>query len=468
MRNASIRTKVTIWFTVSIIIVVALTYLSIITISSKVIERTIQDNLIESVENNMDEIEFHPEIIDDELDNDADYYMSYNGGFMEIDDDFLSAVNGVSSAVYDSEKNLIFGKNPIAEYAADLNFLDGKIRKIKTDEGSYFVFDRKKQSKDLNDIWIRGVVSKEQGTKEVSQISLISLIVMVIIMLIVIIGGNNMAGRMLAPIGTITKAASRISKGNDLKDRIVLETGEDEVHQLADSFNQMMGRLDDSFEKEKQFTSDVSHELRTPIAVIQAHSEYALENDLDCDGYVETLQVINRQSNKMMKMVNNILLSVRLGREHEIYEKTKTDLSNLLESVCDDMKLIGEKGITLDSKIDQDICVNGNQELLTRMVVNLINNAYKYGKASGNIKVALTADECFAALSVEDDGIGIAPEHVKKIFDRFYQVDASRTDKGSGLGLSIVRDIALYHNGEVTVTSQLGEGSKFLIKIPIL
>lgn len=467
MKNLSIRTKVTLWFSVSLIIVVALTFVSILFVSNQVIQKTIKDTLIETVEANIDEVEYYPEILQDELDNDADYYLEYGDGFLEIDDDFLHSVNSVSSAVYDSKKEIIFGENPIAPETADLEFQNKEIQEIKVDGVKYYVFDRKIRNIDVEGIWLRGVVSEEQGSLQIHSISSISLIALIIILIIAILGGNLVAGKMLRPMEQITAAASKISKGNDLKERLYIGPGKDEIHRLADSFNEMIGRLDKSFENEKQFTSDVSHELRTPIAVIMTQSEFALENPCSEEEYRNALQVIRRQTGKMSDMVNDMLTFVRLGNENVVYEKKKLNLSALTDTVCEEMSIIGEKDILLSYEIAGDVFVNGNEELLTRLVGNLISNGYKYGKPSGNIRVRLETEDNRAVLTVEDDGIGIAPENQERIFNRFYQVDGSRNSRGTGLGLSMVREIATYHGGTVEVESQIEKGSKFILKIPL-
>ena len=167
----------------------------------------------------------------------------------------------------------------------------------------------------------------------------------------------------------------------------------------------------------------------------------------------------------MSKLVNDMLTFTRLGRENSVYSKGKLNLSELAESISEDMALIGEKGISLQSDRAQDVYVSGNRELLSRLIINLIGNAYKYGKENGHIYVLLSEENDAAVLSVEDDGIGISQDDLTKIFNRLYQADSSRSDSGSGLGLFMVREIARYHDGEISVTSRLNEGSRFIFKI---
>ncbi len=468
MKNRTIRTKITLWFSISLIAVVTLSFISFMTVSRQVIEKTTLNVLQKAVEENMDEVEFHPEIIYDEQDYDADYYMKYRDGWLEIDDDFLSSINGVSCAVYDmseGKKEIIYGEDPTAAETKNLAFENKEIHKIEADGTRYYVFDRKVKNQGVENIWIRGVISDEQDAGDITSIAKATMAIMFIILLVAILGGNIVADRMLKPISRITEAASRISRGNDLKQRLDIGDGKDEVHKLADSFNQMVERLDEAFENEQQFTSDVSHELRTPISVIMAQSEFALEHGAAEEDYISALEAVRRQAGKMSKLVNDMLTFTRLGRENSVYSKGKLNLSELAESISEDMALIGEKGISLQSDIAQDVYVSGNRELLSRLIINLIGNAYKYGKENGHIYVLLSEENDAAVLSVEDDGIGISQDDLTKIFNRLYQADSSRSDSGSGLGLFMVREIARYHDGEISVTSRLNEGSRFIFKI---
>lgn len=468
MKGRSIRTRVTLWFSVSLIIVVLLSFISFMIVSRTVVEKTTLNILRDAVENNLDEVEFHDEIINDEMDQDSDYYMKYSDGWLEIDDDFLSSVNGVYCTVYDVSPGcpeLIYGENPIADITKACEFSNRDLQKIVTDGVEYHIYDRKVRSEGLKNVWIRGVISDEQNAGDVHTIAEITIIILIAILIIAILGGNIIAGRMLNPISSITKAASKISRGNDLKERIDIGEGKDEVHELADSFNKMMERLEVAFADEQQFTSDVSHELRTPISVIMAQSEFALENSNKEDDYIDALETVKRQAGKMSKLVNDMLTFARLGRNSGVYEKIKMNLSEVVESISEDMALIEEKGIKLECEAEPDVFVNGNRELLSRLIVNLIGNAYKYGKDEGHIWVKVKVAEGKAYLTVEDDGIGIAEDEIPKISKRMYQVDSSRNDKGSGLGLYMVKEIAEFHGGRIMVESRLNHGSKFIFEI---
>ena len=225
----------------------------------------------------------------------------------------------------------------------------------------------------------------------------------------------------------------------------------------------MLDKLEQSFLKEQQFISDASHELRTPVSVILAQCQLSLEKNETQDEYKQDLEVITRQSENMSKLINNMLDYTRLEMQPEKYKKVQINLSKLISSICADLEIIKEKNITLTTDIKPNIYIEGNEELLSRAITNLINNAYSYGCKDGNIFVSLTDTVDEIIILVQDDGIGIEEKEQKKIFDRFYQVDSSHSGTGSGLGLSMVKEITEFHNGKVKLESEIGKGSKFFI-----
>ena len=230
----------------------------------------------------------------------------------------------------------------------------------------------------------------------------------------------------------------------------------------------MISRLDDSFEAEKRFISDASHELRTPMSVIMAQTELTLEKDRTNEEYKSAIEVINRQGGRMNTLIDTLLDYTRLEQRADEYQMMPIDLSELVSSLCEDMKLIKLKDITLEYDVDPGITISGHQVLLTRMLQNLIDNAYKYGNDGGNIWVSLKDNKDNVILSVKDNGIGISESGVNKIFDRFYREDTSRTHKkrmayGYGLGLSMVKKIVEMHNANIRVISEEDKGSEFKI-----
>lgn len=468
MKNLSIRVKITLWFATALVIVVSLTYAVIFSVSHQVFQKTIRDNLIETVEHNIDEVDFINKDDNDDLVNDVDQLISYGNGFLEIDDDFLNVANQVYSSLYDKHLTLLYGENPITKSIPSVNLKDGLVQSTTEGGIKYYIYDRALTEEGLEGLWLRGIVADTQGKEEISSISRFSLILLPILVLIAIIGGHLIAGRTLKPIKQISEAATQIGKGDDLKKRIIIGEGTDELHQLADSFNDMFTRLEHSFEKEQQFTSDASHELRTPMSVIMAQCEYTLEKERTVEEYEAALSVIHRQSRKMSTLINDMLDFTRLNMKTDRYPMERFDLSESVASLCTDMSLIRENNIELSyDNIEKDIIYKGNKTLINQALMNLISNAYRYGKENGHILVSLKRTEGSIIINVQDDGIGIAEDEQEKVFRRFYQGDNSRSGLGTGLGLSMADEIVRYHGGRILLESKKNQGSTFQIILPL-
>ena len=464
MRRLPIRWKLTLWFTAALMLIALFTLFIVVHLSDRILQKTIRDNLIETVENNVDEIEFYTDAAGR---NDVDYYLTYGEGFLEIDDDFLDEVNDVCTALYDADGTFLYGENPISRDTVTLAFSSMRVQTCMSGGTVYYVFDHALTSSGLEGLWLRGVVSSAAGQTQTSDLLYLSLIVLPALILLAAVGGYVIARRSLKPIQNIAQTANRIEAGGDLQQRIEIGRGDDEVHQLADSFNRMFDRLSKSFEAERQFTADASHELRTPVSVILAQCELSLQTPQTEEEYRQALHVIARQGGKMSHVINDLLTFARMEQPDASFARTMLDLSALATSVCEDMALVKEQDITLNWEITPEVLCLGNADLLTRMLQNLISNAYRYGKSRGHITVTLTQHGRTAVLTVADDGIGISPEHQEKIFQRFYQVDPSHSGKGAGLGLSLVSRIVLYHGGTISVKSVVDCGSTFVISLPI-
>lgn len=278
------------------------------------------------------------------------------------------------------------------------------------------------------------------------------------------IGSCFLAGRALRPIRQITMSAKKISEG-DLSERIDGITSHDEVGELADTFNLMIKELEVAFQRERQFTSDASHELRTPMTVITACTEDALFTE-DKEIMTENLKVIQKENQRMTKMLSQLLMLSRgyEGRYH--FQPEQLGLYDMVESVSESLEgIAGQKSIHIHNQIPKQQMIYADQSLFTQLLVNLIENAIKYGKENGNVWVALEKKENKTLVCISDDGIGISHEDLPKIFERFYRADKARDRKGSGLGLSIVKWIVSLHGGEIFAESRLGEGTKISVAV---
>ena len=284
-------------------------------------------------------------------------------------------------------------------------------------------------------------------------------------LLIAVIGAKLLARRALKPLRQITETAKEI-RGGDLSKRIEGISSRDEVGELAGMFNRMVVALERSFQRERQFTSDASHELRTPMTVINACTEDALCTD-DADIREENLRMIQKENERMTKMLSQLLMLSRgyEGRYH--FQPEDLNLYEAADSVMESMSVMAEaRGIRIHNQISNEKQIEADQSLLTQLLVNLIENAIKYGKDGGNVWIYSeshgSGDNSWE-LCIRDDGIGISTEDLPLLFERFYRADKARNRSGSGLGLSIAKWIAELHGWNIAAESRLGEGTTMVI-----
>jgi len=274
--------------------------------------------------------------------------------------------------------------------------------------------------------------------------------------------------KMLKPVDRVSSLAARISSTN-LKERINYAGPDDEIKRLADTFDGMLGRLENSFESQKQFIQDASHELRTPIAIAQTNIEVLeMDNKATVKDYERLKDILKINLERMSTLSEKLLLLSE--SEQGKTNWSIVDLAPLLTELMTEFKTQGrELGINLElATIDQSIPVFGDAFRLKQALVNLVDNAIKYNRPGGEVKISARADDAQVVIEIKDNGIGISQADQQRIFERFYRVDKSRSraQGGSGLGLAIVKKIAEEHGGTVSVESTLGEGSMFRITLP--
>ena len=260
--------------------------------------------------------------------------------------------------------------------------------------------------------------------------------------------------------------SDEISEGRDLSRRLNMRNVTMEAYILAQSYDKMLERLERSFDMEKQFTSDASHELRTPTAVIISQCEYAQEHDATPEEFQDTIAIIKRQARRMNAMVSQLLSFARMEQGTQKVKLEHADISDIVEAVCEEQAELNPE-VDFQYAIDPGICSNVDITLMSRLVENLITNACKFG--GKHVKVGLYEEDGQIYLFVRDDGIGISPENQKKVWDRFWQAEPSRSDNrqgSNGLGLSMVREIAKLHRGEMSLQSAPRQGSTFTLKMP--
>ncbi len=296
------------------------------------------------------------------------------------------------------------------------------------------------------------------------------LLVLIPVALLVSLGGGwFLAGRVLRPVAIMTEAAKKIA-GGDLSQRLAVEATGDEIGRLAETFNAMIARLDASFRQVRQFSSDASHELRTPLTVMKGETELVLRRQRDCEDYKGVLESNLEEIDRMTRIVDELLFLSRADLGDVKMAAAQVELVELLEDIQQQASVLGqEQGIEVLLGTMQAATVLGDELRLRELFLNLVDNAVKYSKPGGKVEISLGTDQHSAKIAIQDHGIGIRPEAIGRIFDRFYRTDEARahTKKGTGLGLAICAWIAEVHRGQIDVQSRLGEGSTFTVTLPL-
>jgi signal transduction histidine kinase len=231
----------------------------------------------------------------------------------------------------------------------------------------------------------------------------------------------------------------------------------------------MIIRLDDAFQQSKRFVADASHELRTPLTVLRSELESLAQNPLGASDQYERLGSLLQPVERLSKTVERLFALSRLDAGEAQTEWIEIDLGELVATTVDQMLLLAaDKAITVTCEARERMVINGDRSRLKQVVVNLLDNAIKYTPANGAVQLRVTALEGHVVLTVDDNGIGIPAAALPHVFERFYRVDATRSDDtgGAGLGLAIVKTICDAHGAAVRVMSEIGRGSSFHVTFP--
>lgn len=440
MKRLSIKQKLTIWIALLMLLLMVLLLGILMLASSSVLVKHTRKHLESTIESKLSAI-------------------SKEGENLVFDEGFAFVENGVYTIVYSKTGALLAGQMPLS-FPDKIDFENGVMRTVE----DYYVLDFRVPFGWDDSIWVRGVMPVVNTDDIENALLVVGRILLPLMVIISGAGAYLLACSTFRPIDRIISAAEAIGEGRDLSCRIGLPPGEDEISRLGAAFDRMFARLETSFETEKQFTADASHELRTPIAVILAQCEEVKLHTLTQEEYVQAFHVVERQTKRMSTMIGQLLQMTRLeqGTQQVVFEQT--DLSELVEVMCAEQP-VSEKGILMETDIQKEVEAWFDVTLMSRLLQNLLNNAVRYGRENGHIWVTLRKNRDEVTLAVRDDGIGIPADKLEKIWQRFYRADNARgTESGTGLGLTMVRQIALLHGGHMTAESIEGAGSCFTLR----
>ena len=280
-----------------------------------------------------------------------------------------------------------------------------------------------------------------------------------------------LAERTIAPIIEVTEAAQGITADN-LTRRLPFGNNQDELSQMVACLNQMLDRLEKSFRRIRQFSGDASHELRTPLTILRGETEVTLRWAKTTDEFRDMLRSNMEEIDRMERIIESLLTLAKSEVGELTLEMKQLSLSDMVQELYLQSRILCEAKqikVEMDLKVEQEVRIRGDELRLRQMFLNLISNAIKYTPDGGELKIVLAQKDDFAVVDIVDSGIGMHAEHLAHIFDRFYRVDKARNrmDGGTGLGLAIVKWIAEAHGGSISVTSEVGKGSSFSVRLPI-
>ena len=317
-----------------------------------------------------------------------------------------------------------------------------------------------------------GVLEVGQSEDDVSETLAILVWIMGIAypltLLLASLGGVFLAGRALAPVDEITSLARRLSAGG-LGQRLNLPPSNDELGRLAQTFDEMIARLDEAFRRQRQFAADASHEMRTPLTIIKGQIDVSLQMERNPVVYREVLQGVNEEVDRLIRLAGSLLTLTRADAGQIPLMMEIIDVGDIVAGILDQVRPAAEaKQVNLQFSGGPPASIQADEDLLLQLMLNLVDNAVKYTPSGGWVNVGWTANDGQVTLRVADNGVGIQEEHHQYIFDRFYRVDKARgrAEGGVGLGLAISRWITEAHDGRIWVDSAPGEGSTFTVVLP--
>lgn len=370
------------------------------------------------------------------------------------------------SLIYNNEIIYNTGEKYSLQDTASTEF--GKVFTAESGENKINFLNDNITLNDGTQITIQVVKDMDNEENYIHALAGIMLIVDGFVSLLAIIVGYIISRKALSPIDKITNQAKKIS-ASDLSARIQIDGPDDELKRLSDTFNDLITRIQCSYEKQNRFTLDASHELATPLAVIKGYID-VLDRWGKNDKKVlnESISSIKVELANMTSLLDTLLFLSKGDNEIYKIEKTKFWMNDLIKEIVKESNLVDERHNIICSKYPE-FQIDGDRRLIKQMLRAIIDNSIKYSPEDTEISIAYSANENIADIEISDNGIGISKEDLTHIFDRFYRVDKARSRSigGSGLGLSLVKWIVEIHKGSIAAESEIGEGTKMTIKLPL-
>ncbi|BCZ46202.1 hypothetical protein psyc5s11_22690 [Clostridium gelidum] len=356
----------------------------------------------------------------------------------------------------------------IKEFKDRINTLEEKAKHLEEKDKDLLYKNVKFESKEYGIVYIQIVKNMENEYYFIEILFAFMAIADFIGMIASLILGYIVSTRMLKPIDYITKTAENISI-NNLKERIEGNSSDDELNRLVNTFNNMIDRLQGSFDRQVQFVSDASHELRTPIAVIQGYANLLDRwGKEDKEALQKSIYAIKLEATNMADLVEKLLFLARGDSGTQFIDKKEFYLNELINEVVSESKLIAPNQIISSNKNDT-VSIIADYKMLKQMLRIFIDNSIKFTAEQNKIDISSEVQDTVVKITISDTGIGIPKDEIKNIFHRFYIVDKARSKEkgGTGLGLSIAKWIVDMHEGTIDVESEEGKGTKITVVLKL-
>lgn len=299
--------------------------------------------------------------------------------------------------------------------------------------------------------------------KSLNSLTIILVLIYFGLLVPTVVGGWFLARGVMSPLAQTSAKLKKISSSN-LGERVEVPMTGDEVQELNETFNNLLDRLSEAFNRERQFIGDVAHELKTPLAIMKTGVEISLTKDRSKDEYKKVLADNLRDIDRLANTLKNVLDLAWTEADHTVLQQESFDLSDLIGELKD---MASQMGHMVNGKVEKNIFVFGKREKVFRALFNILDNAIKFSPKDGRINFSLVKKQRGAVIKISDNGPGISSEDLPHIFERFYRGSKTAKVLGSGLGLAIASSIINIHQGKIEVDSEIGKGTTFIINLPI-
>lgn len=458
MFSFSFKNRIAFNYIISSSILIAIVFISIFSIVNYRVNRHINEEIQEELYKHLDDVS---------TDSNDTYLIQVDQWRAREHNSF--SVNPVFVEFYDTNK-LLIDKSPNLKNS-NINLLENVKNNTFTDTKLNGIPIRQIQTPIINKDKIVGYLVVAMSLEDLEIVQILKHILLIsypLILILLYLFARFFAGRSIIPVSTIIETSGKITKDN-LKTRIPLPNNKDELFALSQTINNLLDRVENAIEREKQFTSDASHELRTPLAVIKGTMEVLIRKPRNQQEYEEKIQFCISEVDRLNHMVDQLLLLARFENQKQNIKKETIYLNALiLDNLTRFSDKIDSKKLKVITSFDEDYYIESDNYLVSIIVSNLISNAIKYSNNETEINITIWNDNETVLFSISDNGIGIASEDIEKIFTSFYRSNvANHTQiKGTGLGLSIVKRLCDLLKVDINLTSQLEKGTTFVLRFP--